>query len=101
MCFRSSGLQTIVGNVARPATEETQVVVHAMLSLFLSEPTIFPELRRKGRGWLWAGQSSRGGSIPGGTGVWRTFVTRVLVGHSRSLALVIELILSFVHLSHK
>ena len=97
-CFDSSGLQTIMENVTRLATEKTQIVVHAMPSLFLSKPTIFPVLRCKSRDWLWStGWSSRGGSIPRGIRVRQIFVTGVLIGCSSwGLALVIELVLCLV-----
>ena len=86
--------------MTRLATEETQIIVHAMLSLFLSEPTIFPELWCRGRGWLWStSQSSRGESASEGTRVGQIFVTGVLVGQgSRSLALIFGLTLCPVYL---
>ena len=98
MSFYGSGLQTIMGNVTRLATEEAQIIVHVMLSFFLSEPTIFPELQCRSRGWPRStGQSSRGRSVPRDIGVGQIFVIRVLVGQSsRSLALIIGLILYLV-----
>ena len=88
--------------MTRLATEEAQIIIYMMLSIFLSKPTMFPKLQHRGRGWLWsANQSSRGGSIPRATGVtgfWQILVNSVLVGwSSRSFALIIRLVLCLVH----
>ena len=53
--------------MTRFTAEETQVIVHVTLPLFLSESAIFPELGSEGRGRVWGtGQSSGDGRVPGG-----------------------------------
>ena len=77
--FCGGGVQIISGNVTRFITKETQVIVHVTLSLFLSEPTIFPELGGEGRSRIWStGKSSRGGRISRGAGVRGLLVVGVL-----------------------
>ena len=50
------------------AAEQTQVVVHAMLSFFLSEPTILPELQSEGSR-LGGVRRSGGWCVPGCSGL--------------------------------
>ena len=91
--LHSSGFLTISGNVTRFTAKETQVIVHVMLSLFLSEPAIFPKLGREGRGRVQStSRSSRGGSVLRGTRARQILITRVRVGHSRGLAFITGLI---------
>ena len=87
--------------MTRLAAEEAQIIIHVMLSFFLSEPTIFPKLQHRGRGWIWStAWSSRGESILRGTGVTgfgQILVTVVLVGQSsKSIALIVRLILYLI-----
>ena len=70
------------GNMTGFATEQTQVVVYAMLSFFLSEPTIFPKLRSEGRGRLGGVRRSGGRCVPGCTRLTRLGRIRVWSGWS-------------------
>ena len=51
------------------AAEQAQVVVHATLPFFLSEPTIFPKLWSEGRGRLGGLRRGGGWCVPGCTGL--------------------------------
>ena len=82
------------------ATEQTQVVVHVMLSFFLSEPTIFPELRSEGRGWLGGVRRGGGRCVPGCTGLTGLGRIRVRSGWSSgSFAFIAGFVLRFVRWS--
>ena len=63
------GLQTFFGDMTVFAAEQAQVVVHATLSFFLSEPSIFPELWSEGRGRLGGVRRGGGWCVPGCTGL--------------------------------
>ena len=77
--------------------EQAQVVVHATLSFFLSEATIFPELRSKGRGWLGGARHGRGQCVPGCTGLTGLWRIRVWSGRSGgSFAFIAGFVLRFV-----
>ena len=91
------GLQTFFSNMTWFTTEQTQVVVHATLSFFLSEPTIFPELRSEGRGRLGGARRGRGRCVPGCTGLTGLWWIRVQSGRSgRSFAFIAGFVLRFV-----
>ena len=91
------GLQTFFSNMTGFATEQTQVVVHATLSFFLSEPTIFPKLGSEGRGRLGGARCGRGRCVPGCTGLTRLCRIRVQSGRSSgSFAFIAGFVLRFV-----
>ena len=84
-------------NMTRFATEQTQVVVHATLSFFLSEPSIFPELQSEGRGQLGGVRRGGGWCVPGCTGLTGLGRIRVLSGWSSgSFAFIAGFVLRFV-----
>ena len=91
------GLQTFFSDMTGFATEQTQVVVHATLSFFLSEPTIFPKLQSKGRGRLGGARRGRGRCVLGCTGLTR--LRRICVRSdqgSGSFAFIAAFVLQFV-----
>ena len=96
------GLQTFLSNVTGFATEQTQVVVQATLSFFLSEPTIFPELWSEGRGQLGGVRCGGGRCVLGCTGLTGLGRIHVLGGQSSgSFTFITGFVLRFVCWSFK